>query len=193
MIEYLYMNKKTKIKNQKSDLWELIKFIIISVAIVVPIRMFIAQPFVVSGDSMIPNFENKDYLIIDQISLILGEPKRGDVVVFRYPNNTRTFFIKRIIGMPNETIKIENGKTLIVNEDNPEGFLLDESYINEDFETSSVYRTKDDEYFVMGDNRNKSSDSRHWGTLSRKFIIGKAYLRLLPIYNISYLPGSIKK
>ncbi len=187
------MNKKTKIKNQKSDLWELIKFIIISVAIVVPIRMFIAQPFVVSGDSMIPNFENKDYLIIDQISLILGEPKRGDVVVFRYPNNTRTFFIKRIIGMPNETIKIENGKTLIVNEDNPEGFLLDESYINEDFETSSVYRTKDDEYFVMGDNRNKSSDSRHWGTLSRKFIIGKAYLRLLPIYNISYLPGSIKK
>lgn len=188
VLEYLHMNKKIK---QNNNFLELIKFVILSVAIVVPIRVFIAQPFVVSGDSMIPNFQNKDYLIIDEISFILGEPKRGDVIVFRYPNDTKKFFIKRIIGMPNETIVIENGRTTIINEENPDGLLLDESYINESFNTTSVYKTRDEEYFVMGDNRNKSSDSRYWGVLPRKLIVGRAYLRLLPINNISHLPGNI--
>lgn len=182
---------KIKIKNGILNAWDLIKFAIIALAIVVPIRMFIAQPFVVSGESMFPNFNDGQYLIVDEISYILGTPHRGDVIIFRYPNETKRFFIKRIIGMPNEEIIINNGDVVIVNKDNKNGFKLQESYINESFNTTETYKTGDKEYFVMGDNRNRSSDSRVWGILPQKLIIGRAYLRLLPFKEISYLPGSI--
>lgn len=183
---------KMKIKNGILNAWDLIKFAIIALAIVVPIRMFIAQPFVVSGESMFPTFNDGQYLIVDEISYILGTPHRGDVIIFRYPNETKRFFIKRIIGMPNEEIIINNGEVVIVNKDNKDGFKLQESYINESFNTTETYKTKDNEYFVMGDNRNRSSDSRVWGILPQKLIIGRAYLRLLPFKEISYLPGNNK-
>jgi signal peptidase I len=155
--------------------------------------MFIAQPFVVSGESMFPTFHDKEYLIIDEISYILGKHHRGDVVVFRYPNDTKRFFIKRIIGMPNEEISITNGEVTIINKENPNGFKLTEPYINEKFDTTMNYKTGEGEYFVMGDNRNKSSDSRVWGVLPEKLMIGRAYLRLLPFKEISYLPGYYKE
>lgn len=185
-------------KKSLLGLWDLVKFAIIALIIVIPIRMFIAQPFVVSGESMFPTFHDGEYLIVDEISYIVGTPHRGDVVIFRYPGDTKRFFIKRIIGLPNEEISIKNGVVTIINKENPNGFTLTEPYIDESFNTNTSYKTGIDEYFVMGDNRNRSSDSRTWAEplttkLTRKLMIGRAYLRLLPFKSISYLPGYYKE
>jgi signal peptidase I len=180
---------QSKFKKGILGLWDLIKFAVIALIIVIPIRMFIAQPFVVSGESMFPTFNNGEYLIVDEISYIAGNPHRGDVIVFHYPLDTKRFFIKRIIGMPNEDISITNGVITIKNKENPNGFTLTEPYIDEPFDTTATFKTGDNEYFVLGDNRNRSSDSRVWGLLPGKLIVGRAYLRLLPVKNISYLPG----
>ena len=184
--------KKSKWKENAKGAWDLIKFAAIALAIVIPVRMFIAQPFVVNGDSMFPTFHNKEYLIVDEISYIVRNPRRGEVTVFRYPNDPSRFFIKRIVGMPNETIKIKDGVVTIINKDNPDGFVLEEPYINEKFTTTDSYTTGNDQYFVMGDNRNRSSDSRSWGVLPKKLMAGRAYLRLLPFSNVDYLPGEYK-
>lgn len=180
---------KSKWKEFLENGWDLLKFAIVALIIVIPIRMWIAQPFVVSGESMYPTFDNGQYLIIDEISYILGNAQRGDVVVFRYPNDTKRFFIKRVIGLPNEKIIVNNGEVTIINKEHPDGFKMIEPYINEKFFTGSTYETKDNEYFVMGDNRNRSSDSRFWGILPKNLMIGKVFLRLLPIKTVSYMPG----
>ncbi len=189
--------KTSKWNKHAKDAWDLIKFAIIALAIVVPIRMFIAQPFVVSGDSMVPTFNDGEYLIVDEISYIVKGPHRGDVVIFKYPNDPSRYFIKRIIGFPNEKINIVNNKITIFNKENPKGFVLDEPYLNEkifsDMGNGPDFNTGPDQYFIMGDNRNRSSDSRVWGVLSRKLMVGRAYLRLLPIKDISYLPGYYKE
>lgn len=186
--------KKSKWKENFNDLWDLIKFAIIALIIVVPIRLFIAQPFVVSGESMVPTFHNSEYLIVDEISYILGQPKRGEVVVFRYPEDIKRFFIKRVIGLPNEKIIVTNKDVTIINKQFPKGFKLTENYVNENlFVQTGEFETGDNEYFVMGDNRNRSSDSRTWGILPRNLMIGKAFLRLLPLKEISYLPGEYKE
>jgi signal peptidase I len=188
--------EKSKLKRFLEDGWDLLKFAIIALAVVIPIRMWIAQPFVVSGESMYPTFDNGQYLIVDEISYILGNIHRGDVVVFRYPGDTKRFFIKRLIGLPNEKIIVTDKDVTIINKDNPNGFKLTEPYVNEKiFTQTGEYTTGDGEYFVMGDNRNKSSDSRTWGEsspikLTNKLMIGKAFLRLLPFNEISYLPGN---
>jgi len=183
------VKEESKFKKGAKNVWDLLKFAIIALIIVVPIRMFVAQPFVVSGDSMFPTFHDGEYLIVDELSYIVGQPHRGDVIIFRYPNDPKRFFIKRIIGMPNEEIEIKNGTVTIVNKENPDGFALTEPYIDESFNTTSSYKTGTEEYFVMGDNRNRSSDSRTWGLLPRKLMVGRAYLRLLPLKEIAYLPG----
>jgi signal peptidase I len=182
---------KNKSKEFFKNVWDLVRFATVALAIVIPIRLWIAQPFVVSGESMFPTFNDKEYLIVDEISFILGKENRGDVVVFRYPGDTSRYFIKRIIGMPNETIVINDGKVTIINKENPDGFILNEPYIKEAFHTTGTYTTSEDEYFVMGDNRNRSSDSRIWGILPKKLMIGRAYLRLIPLEALSYLPGSL--
>ena len=184
---------KSKLKKGLESVWDLIKFAIIALIIVIPIRMFVAQPFVVSGESMFPTFHDGEYLIVDELSYNLGSPHRGDVIIFRYPNDTKRFFIKRIIGMPNEEININGGNITIINKENPKGFVLEEPYINEQFDTTATYKTGEGEFFVMGDNRNRSSDSRTWGLLSRKLMIGRTYLRLLPFKSIAYLPGYYKE
>lgn len=181
---------KSKIREHVEGFWDLIKFATIALAIVIPIRMFIAQPFVVSGDSMFPTFHNGQYLIVDELSYNLYGPHRGDAVIFRYPNDPSRFFIKRIIGLPNEKISIKDGVVTIYNAEYPKGFTLSEPYINETFTTTNDYETTSDQYFVMGDNRNRSSDSRIWGTVSRKLLIGRAYLRLLPFSDFAYKPGA---
>ena len=180
---------KSKFKDFLENGWDLLKFAVIALVIVVPIRMWVAQPFVVSGESMYPTFDNGQYLIVDEISYILGNIKRGDVVVFRYPEDPKRFFIKRIIGLPNEKITVNDGSVTIINKEYPEGFKMVEPYVNEKFFTGGTYETKDGEYFVLGDNRNRSSDSRYWGLLPKKLMVGRAFLRLLPFKEISYLPG----
>ena len=180
-------------QSNAQSFWELVKFAVIAIAIVIPIRVFIAQPFVVSGSSMVPTFENGQYLIINEISYRLDNPQRGDVVVFRYPNDTKKFFIKRVIALPNETLKIEGNVVTIINESHPEGFTLEEPYVKNIANNNMTFKLQEGEYFVMGDNRSASSDSRFWGPVHRDLFIGKSFLRLLPVNKVDITPGDYKQ
>lgn len=167
-----------------SFLWEALKLVVISLVIIVPIRYYLIQPFFVDGQSMEPNFHDKDYLLVDKLGYRIGQPQRGDVIVFKFPNNPKEYFIKRIIGLPGETIEIRDNKVVIYNIDNPEGFTLDErSYLSENVPTTGRMRmTLDgDEFFVIGDNRTASSDSRSWGGLKYSFVSGRGWFRLWPL------------
>lgn len=180
-------------KTTKESFWELVRFAILAILIVLPIRIFIAQPFIVSGASMYPTFHDSEYLIIDEISYILGEPKRNDVVVFKYPKDTKKFFIKRIIGLPGETVDINGEEVTIINKENKEGFKLDQSYVENKSNTTGHYVLEEDEYFVMGDNRSASSDSRYWGPVKENLLVGRALVRLLPLSKIDFMPGYYKE
>lgn len=186
--------RKTR-KEIARDLWETIKFIILAAIIVIPIRLFVFQPFIVSGESMYPTFHNGDYLIVDELSYRFHEPRRGDVIVFRYPNDPKRFFIKRVIGLPGETLIFRDRAVYLKSTEHPEGELINEPYLKQitiPGENREV-TVDPDHYFVMGDNRGASSDSRAWGQLPRENITGNAGLRLLPLSDISYRPGSIEK
>lgn len=183
-------NKHTD--NKKSSVWELVRYVIISLAIVIPFRIFIAQPYVVSGASMDPTFKNGDYLIVDQLSKRFNDPERGEVYIIRYPKDTSKFFIKRLIAFPREKVTIKSGKLIIYNDENPNGLEINEPYIVYSKAENFEITLGDNEYFVMGDNRAGSSDSRSWGPLPREYIIGKPVLRLLPINKLSVWPGSVR-
>jgi len=162
--------------------WEILKIVVMALAIVIPIRYFLFQPFFVKGQSMEPNFENGDYLIIDELSYRFSDPKRGDVIVFKYPYNPSQRYIKRIIGLPGEKIEIKNGLVVVFSEDSSQ--VLDEkAYLPQGLSTPGIANVLlgQNEYFVLGDNRPVSSDSRAWGPLSRQNIIGKVSLRAWPI------------
>ena len=183
---------ETTTKTTLQSFWELVRFAFIALVIVVPIRVLIAEPFVVSGPSMIPTFQNGNYLIVDKISYRLSDPVRQDVIIFRYPNDQTKFFIKRIIGLPQETVDIKGSVVTIINTENKKGFIITEPYVENTANNISHFELKDDEYFVMGDNRSASSDSRFWGPVKRNLITGRAFLRLLPLKNIDILPGDYK-
>lgn len=168
---------------------EVFKFSLVAIFIVLPFRIFIAKPFIVSGESMIPTFESGDYLIVDQISYRIEQPKRGDVIVFKYPKDTTRYFIKRIIGLPGETIAVHSNKITIKNKDFPNGFQLSEDYIKIPTNEDILYTLPENKYYVMGDNRTNSSDSRIWGPVEKNLITGRAFIRLLPISQIGLLPG----
>lgn len=202
------MNYQNNIKIENNEeiygvgnfLWEVIKVFFWALVIIVPIRVFLFQPFFVQGASMQPNFENGDYLIINELGYketdikIAGfsvlsaesfkELKRYDVAVFRYPLNQKQFFIKRVIGLPGEKVKVENGKIRIYNDKNPEGLILDESeYLPQTVFTvgDSEVKLEQDQYFVLGDNRKASYDSRAWGAVRKSDVIGKVFIRAWPI------------
>lgn len=185
-------------------LWEVAKVFFWALVIIVPIRVFLLQPFFVQGASMEPGFKDGDYLIINELGFketMVGfkdaelftvesfrEFERGDVAVFRYPRNPQQFFIKRIIGLPGEEVRIESGKVIVINERNPQGFVLDErAYLPAGTVTSGSVSRKlgEDEYFVLGDNRGASHDSRAWGALPKNDVIGKVLVRAWPVSKAS--------
>ncbi len=178
---------------EKSSFLEIIKFILIALFIVIPFRIFIAQPFIVNGASMDPTFETGQYLIVDQLSYRFEEPKRDSVVIFKYPKDTTKYFIKRIIGLPGETVEINGTEVTIKNATNPNGFVLPEPYVLHSKEDMMTITLKDNEYFVMGDNRAGSSDSRIWGPVKKTLIIGRPLVRLLPVTEINLFPGDYTK
>lgn len=179
---------------------EIVKVFILAFIIIVPIRVFLFQPFFVQGASMVPNFHDGEYLIINELGykqttvgtadahFFTVKPfktlERGDVIVFRYPKNHEQFFIKRTIGLPGEKVEIKNGQVRIYNADFPAGFLLDESDYIPGVKTDAggelLVQLKEDEYFVMGDNRAASHDSRSWGPLNKSLVTGKVLLRAWP-------------
>jgi len=163
--------------------WEVSKIVIIAMLIVVPIRYFVFQPFFVKGQSMEPNFHDGDYLIIDEFSYHFRDPLRGEVVVFKYPNNPSQRYIKRIIGLPGETVQIRDGKVQIYDERGIPQILDEGAYLFNSGETQGniEIRLDSNEYFVMGDNRLFSSDSRRWGALPEENIIGRVLIRAWPL------------
>lgn len=166
-----------------SFLWEIVKVVIIALVIIVPVRYFLVQPFFVNGASMEENFHDGDYILIDEISFRFHDPVRGDIVVFRYPNDQTQFFIKRVIGLPEETVDIRNNVVTIYNKTHPQGFVLKEPYLDAGQETRGTihYKLDPNEYFVMGDNRLHSSDSRTWGSVNRSLVTGRVFARAWPI------------
>lgn len=183
-----------------SFLWEVVKVFFWALIIIVPIRVFLFQPFFVQGASMEPNFKDGDYLIVNELGYkqtsadidglhlftvkSFRELNRLDVVVFRYPRDPKQFFIKRVIGLPGEQVKVEAGRVTVFNNQNPDGLVLDErAYLPAGLSTSGAVTTtlKSDEYFVLGDNRQFSHDSRAWGVLPESDVVGKVLVRAWPL------------
>lgn len=201
-----YEKKNNTLENdEKSEVYqgvggfflEIIKIFILAVVVILPIRVFLFQPFFVQGASMEPNFENGQYLIINELGYketdlkitkinSFKEIQRGDVIVFHYPLNPKQFFIKRVIGLPGERIKIDRGNIFIYNDKNPQGLKLEEEYLSEELLTKgdNDQEIKSDEYYMMGDNRGHSSDSRMWGPIKKVHVVGKVLLRAWPLNKI---------
>ncbi|MBV9159733.1 MAG: signal peptidase I [Candidatus Kaiserbacteria bacterium] len=173
----------------------LIVYTIVAIGLALFIRFFIAAPYIVQGSSMEPTFDNFHYLIIDRVSYRLGEPQRGDVIVLDLPQDTSRALIKRVIGLPGDTVIIKNNEVTIKNTAQPDGFTLNEPYVaaqNLGGVDDLTVTLGPDQYFVLGDNRRVSADSRIWGTLPREDIEGKVFLRLYPFTQIGFLPGEAR-
>ncbi len=173
----------------KDIILEVVRVVLISLAIIVPIRYYLVQPFYVKGASMEPNFYDHEYLLIDELTYRFRQPQRGEVIVFRYPLDKRQYFIKRIIGLPGETIEIVDGRVFIYSEEYPQGAeLKEDSYLPSEFRSKQISHKKislgPDEYYVLGDNRALSLDSREFGPVKRDLIIGRVIFRGFPFYRI---------
>lgn len=161
--------------------WKILKIVVVSFIIVFPIRYFVLQPFVVNGSSMEPSFKNGDYLIADKISYTFRKPNRGETIIFIIPPGK--IFIKRIVGMPYETVQIKTGNIFIYNKKQNQWIKLVENYLpqgTKTFPDSKIILDKN-EFFVLGDNREESSDSRGFGSIHSKNIIGKVFIKLWPL------------
>ena len=189
------MQKNPSSDSQKSSNVSLIGYTAVALGLALFIRFFIAAPYVVSGASMEPNFDNWHYLIVDRVSYDLGEPQRGDVIVFDLPQEGGRSLIKRVIGLPGETIVLEGQNVTVINENHPDGYALEEPYLdpaNLIGENNMRVTLGMGEYFVLGDNRRVSADSRIWGKLPREAIVGRALIRLYPFNMISVLPSEAR-
>ncbi|MBI2551010.1 signal peptidase I [Candidatus Uhrbacteria bacterium] len=171
---------------------QIVEILIIAVAIILPIRYFLIQPFYVKGASMEPNFYDHEYLIIDELSYRFRHPDRGEIVVFRPPTDSKQYFIKRVIALPGETIEVSEGKVTISNTDYPNGIVLSETYLDS-VETFGKRRETlaEDEYYVLGDNRDESLDSRSFGPIRRSDIVGRVWVRGLPISRLRVFEGPV--
>ncbi|PIW36275.1 MAG: signal peptidase I [Candidatus Kerfeldbacteria bacterium CG15_BIG_FIL_POST_REV_8_21_14_020_45_12] len=174
---------QTALQKTTSFIWEVTKVVVISLAIILPIRYFLIQPFYVKGASMEPNFHNYEYLIIDQLSYRFHPPTRGDVVVMRNPQRPSQFFIKRVIGLPGEHVQIKDQRVYI------NGEPLNESpYLDDDVETygSIDITLEPDRYIVLGDNRTESLDGRVFGPISQEEMVGRTWIRAWPFTRINH-------
>jgi signal peptidase I len=172
----------------------LLLYIVCAFALALFVRLFIAAPYLVQGASMDPTFADMHYLVIDRVSYRFGEPERGDVVVFKFPQDTSRTFIKRVIGLPGETIVLSGTAITIKNTERPDGFALEEPYVADALQSSSnmTVTLAEGEYFVLGDNRRESADSRYWGALPREDIVGRVFARLFPVQSIGLFPGEAR-
>jgi len=180
------MNLKELFRSAVENIFEFIQIAVMAAIIVIPIRYFILQPFFVKGASMEPNFHDGEYLIIDEISYRFKDIMRGDVVVFKYPLDQSQYYIKRIVGLPGDTVRVRDGDVLVEPQGQAQRLLL-ETYLPSQKITYSagggelVFHIKEGEYFVLGDNRRQSSDSRVWGVVEKDLITGKVLLRAWPV------------
>jgi len=191
-------NNKNKNNKEEVTWFSLVRTAILILIIVIGVRTFIGKPFIVQGSSMDPSFETWDYLLVDVFTYkFRHNPKRGDVLIFKAPEHIShggKYFIKRVIGLPGESIEIREGKVIVYNSKYPEGFELKDDFVSEINKSHMNVRKmklEEDEYYVMGDNRAGSYDSRFWGPLKEKYITGRAFLRLYPFNEINFLPAKV--
>ncbi len=171
-------------------LLETIKVVALAGITIAVVRYLIFKPFYVKGASMEPNFFDKEYLIVDEVSYHFRLPQRGEVIVFKYPENPKEFFLKRIIGLPGERVKISDGQVTIYNQEHPEGVVLDESYLPKDILTSgerTFVPLTENQYFVMGDNRPNSYDSRRFGAVDKSLVVGRVFFRGWPFSRVEII------
>jgi len=189
MQENTSLDSRGSAQGSKSSI---VLYTLVALGLALFVRFYIAAPYVVSGASMEPNFDNWHYLIVDRLSFRFGEPQRGEVVVFDLPQEPSRSLIKRVIGLPGETVVLQDKNVVIINEEYPAGFTLEEPYLDPQNNVGvNIMRVtlEKDQYFVLGDNRRVSADSRTWGTLPKDMIVGRAILRLYPLDQIGILPG----
>lgn len=163
---------------------DILETVVIALAIFVIIYLFLFQPHQVRGNSMYPNFHDADYLLTDKISYRLSQPKKGDVVIFVAPKNEEYDYIKRVVALPGEKVSINDADQVLV--DNQ---IVDEPFLPEDIKTyggnfleiGKTITVPEDQYFVLGDNRSHSSDSRDWGFVPKENLVGKAWFRYWPL------------
>ncbi|MCR4281063.1 MAG: signal peptidase I [Candidatus Kaiserbacteria bacterium] len=182
-------------KQSRDSQPSLLAYTVMALGLALFIRFFVAAPYVVSGSSMEPTFLDWHYLIIDKVIYDISSPVRGDVIVLNLPQDAGRSLIKRIIGLPGETVKISGSIVTITNSEYPKGLVLKEPYIdpkNASNGDSVEVNLGSDEYFVLGDNRHVSADSRIWGKLPKKDIVGRVDARLFPFNAISVLPGTVR-
>ena len=180
---------------ETGSIGSLFGYTLLALCLALFIRFFIAAPYVVSGSSMEPNFDNWDYLITDRISYRIENPKRGDIIVFHLPTQYSRTLIKRIIALPNETVTVSSKGVFVKNAAQPNGLYLKEPYLapeNLGGPLGMTITLGPDDYFVLGDNRRVSSDSRTWGTLPKEDIVGRVFLRLFPISKLGALPAEAR-
>lgn len=164
---------------------ELIKVAVLAGITIGLVRYFLFKPFYVKGQSMEPTFYEHEYLIIDEITYRFREPERGEIVVFRAPGDHKDFYLKRVLGLPGERVKVEDNKVIIFNEEYPQGVVVPETYLDEQTAGSVSVTLGPDQYFVMGDNRSASYDSRRFGPISRDTIIGRTWFRGWPFRRVT--------
>lgn len=178
---------------------EVLEIALIAVAAVYVVRTFFVQPFLVSGSSMVPTFQDGNYVLVDEFTYRVHPPTRGDVIVFHDPQDWSTYFIKRVIGLPNEKIEIANNKITVFNKTDPDGLTLDETYLplgtpvsantcdGGQFSSSGtcIYMLSSSTYLALGDNRAESYDSRSWGPLPAQNIVGLVRVRLWPVNEVT--------
>lgn len=181
--------KLSRFKKDHNFWYEVLKFAALVIFVVLPFRALVAQPFMVSGVSMEPTFHNNDYLIVNQLSKRFGSLERYDVVVFKAPSDESKYYIKRIIGLPGETVTVKEGIVTVISHNNNNPIIIDDYYTQGETFGYTDITLGSEEYFVLGDNRQNSSDSRVWGTLPSENIIGTPFLRLLPLSDASINPG----
>jgi signal peptidase I len=181
-----------------ASLLEVIEIAAIAIVSVIIVRVYLVQPFLVSGSSMVPTFQDGNYVLVDEFTYRIHQPQRGDVVVFHDPQDWSTYFIKRIVGLPGEKVIINNNEITVFNTANPNGLVLDESYLPSGTIVSPntcdggqfvsdicTYTLSSSTYLALGDNRAESYDSRSWGPLPLKNIVGLVRIRLWPLNEIT--------
>ncbi|KJS11210.1 MAG: signal peptidase I [Peptococcaceae bacterium BRH_c8a] len=170
-------------KKQKSALLEILESVAIAVLLAVLIRMFLFQPFIIPSESMYPTLQISDRIMVNKLSYHLGDPSRGDVIVFKYPMDPSRDFVKRLIAVGGETIEVRDSVLFINDEPVSEAYLPSDL----DFNDFGPVEVPPGTYFMMGDNRNSSEDSRSWGMLPEENIIGKAVVIYWPLNRIELL------
>lgn len=186
---------RSKILEEDERPSSMLLWFVVTIIIVKLIQACVVQPFIVDGASMVPTFHDKEFLLVDKFSYLIGKPERGDVLIFKlYEGGTNQYtgkyLIKRVIGLPGDRVVVKQGVTTIYNADHPEGMSLDEAYVvHKDTDKNTDLVLDDHHYFVMGDNRAQSYDSRSWGALDAENIKGQVLLRIFPFNTFSYEPG----